>query len=451
MFSDTIIAIATPVGFGGIGIIRISGPDSYTLLKKYTTSQKYTPWKLQHTYIIDAMENIVDDILAVYMPAPNTFTGEDVVELHCHGSPVVLYTVLQIFLNAGVRNAERGEFSKRAFLNNRMTLEQAEAIMEIIHAPDTVALGFAQKRLQGALGKYIAHVENNLMRARMELYIALDFPEEDLDSIDIKTVLLALKEAKQYINQLMQQYQQNHIWQSGATVLLAGNVNAGKSSLFNAMLGMNRAIVSPVEGTTRDYVTERISLKGIPITLIDTAGLRNTSDAIEQQGIDSMMEYAKRADCIIFVIDATKSSVTQEESNFILEHTFRCIIAYNKIDSASIPNISSSLLSIPSIECSATTMKGIDSLLDAIYTTLVGSVTTHPDHNAIVPNARQYQSLLKAYKDIELLISDIEEQKPLDAISAMLEYTLKDLQEITGYTLPDDVLNSIFESFCIGK
>lgn len=452
MYIDTIVAIATPLGYGGIGVIRISGPQAHALLLKHTAHTMYIPWKLKHTHFLDATGNILDDILAVYMPSPNTFTGEDVVELHCHGSPVVLHSAVQALLESGARSAQRGEFSKRALLNNRMSITQAEAIMEVIHAPDMVALAFAQKRLQGALGEYITRVERCLTEARMELYLALDFPEEDIDTIDIASVHSALEEAQSSILALIRHYQQNSIWQEGITLLLAGSVNAGKSSLFNAILGTNRAIVSAIEGTTRDYVTERISLHGIPVTLVDTAGLRNTMDSIEQQGIESMKAYAIRAECILFVVDATRSSLHQEELDFLDEHHSRCIIVYNKADI--IPSLSMDLherYHIPYVCCSATALQGIQDVLECVYGTLTENSAVNPDCNAIIPNRRQYLTLCKASQDIELLAQGLRSGQPLDGISAMLEYILQEIQEITGYRLPEDVLNSIFESFCIGK
>ena len=452
MYKDTIVAIATPMGYGGIGVIRISGPQAYTLLLKHTTSTRYSPWKLKHTSLLDEQGNILDDILAVYMPMPNTFTGEDVVELHCHGSPIVLKSALEALLQSGARSAERGEFSKRALLNNRMSLSQAEAVMEVIHAPDTVALAFAQKRLQGALGTYVANIEAHLTRARMELYVALDFPEEDLETIDIGAVLSELEEAKTHISYLINQYQQNTVWQEGATVVLAGSVNAGKSSLFNAILGMHRAIVSPIEGTTRDYVTERISLHGLPITLIDTAGLRMTQDMIEQQGIEMMKDFARRADCLLFVVDATRDGLTQEEEDFLTQYASRSLLVYNKIDIDSIlPSILQERYDIPTLSCSAHTMEGIDRLMESLYSLLVGSSSLNPDYSALVPNSRQYAILTTASKAIEQLRDDLLSGRPLDGVSAMLEYILQELDEITGYRVPEDILNSIFESFCIGK
>ena len=452
MYVDTIVAIATPVGYGGVGIIRISGPQAHMLLRKHTTSTTYTPWKLKHTTLLDTCGNVLDDILAVYMPMPHTFTGEDVVELHCHGSPVVLKSALQALLESGARSAERGEFSKRAFLNNRLSLSQAEAIIEVIHAPDTVALAFAQKRLQGAFGNYIANIEKHLTHARMELYIALDFPEEDLDSIDLKTLTSDLQKAKQQIALLIQQYQQSTVWQEGATVLLVGSVNAGKSSLFNAILGTHRTIVSPYEGTTRDYITERISLHGIPIVLIDTAGLRDTHDNIEKQGIEMMKEYAQHADCILFVVDATRSELTKEEHEFLCTYTSRCMLIYNKIDiDTLLMDEIHSYYNIPFVRCSASTTQGIDTLMESLYSFLLKDSSIHPDYNALVPNARQYHTLCKAYKGIESLCNDLDSGMPLDAIGAMLEYVLQELHEITGYSVPEEILNSIFESFCIGK
>lgn len=452
MYVDTIVAIATPVGYGGIGVIRISGSLAYTLLCKHTTHTTYTPWKLKHTSLLDAEGNLLDDILAVYMPMPHTFTGEDVVELHCHGSPLILKKAVESLLASGARAAQRGEFSKRALLNNRMSLSQAEAVMEVIHAPDSVALTFAQKRLQGKLAEYVANIEKHLTHARMELYVALDFPEEDIDSIDMHNVMIELEEAKRHIGYLIQQYQQNTVWQEGATVLLAGSVNAGKSSLFNAILGIHRAIVSDIEGTTRDYVTERISLRGIPITIIDTAGLRTTDDSVEQQGIEMMKEYAERAECILFVVDASRKELTIEEYTFLDKHASRCILIYNKIDiDTLLAQRIQSRYNIPSVMCSASTMQGIDILMESIYTFLVGTSSSHADNNAIVPNSRQYTTLCRAYKAIEELCKDSMHGMPLDGISAMLEYILQELDEITGYRIPEDILNSIFESFCIGK
>ncbi|MGL4722528.1 MAG: tRNA uridine-5-carboxymethylaminomethyl(34) synthesis GTPase MnmE [Desulfovibrionaceae bacterium] len=456
----TIVAIATAMGYGGIGIIRISGPSSFFLLQKHTSyTKEYVPWKLQYTDCVDVNGETLDQILAVYMPAPHSFTGEDLVELHCHGSPVVLRRILEELLLSGAILASPGEFSKRAFLNGKMDIAQAEAIMELIHAPDIVAAKMAQKRLSGALTDKIFSLKSTIDSLRTRFYLALDFPEEDIELAPREESVSLLCFIIEQIERIVKNYQRESVWQDGAHVVLIGSVNAGKSSLMNAILGTQRVIVSDIEGTTRDSIIERISLDSLPVTLIDTAGLRKTTDTIEQEGILAAYEHTKHAELILFVVDSSRKSLSSDEKEFLSQINLeKVLFIYNKIDLVDsishIQNDVQNTIGRKEIYCtlSAEKVLGIEIMLECVKKMLLkDSSYLEASQSMIIPNIRQSTILIDVAHVLNELRRDIERDLPFDIAMTVLDSVSSQLDEIMGHTLPEDIMNSIFSSFCIGK
>ena len=455
MLEDTIVAIATPVGYGGIGVVRLSGTNALAILQQHTTKIRYPAWKLVHTKCIDPISNnIIDDILAVYMPAPNTFTGEDVVEMHCHGSPVVLNLLVESCVRHGARCAERGEFSKRALLNNRLSLAQTEAIIEIIHAKDTVAMRMAQERLSGKLSEIIEPLHQQIDVIRMQLYVLLDFPEDDVETIDYETIEATLREIETKIARLLQYYKRAKPWQKGIQIVLVGSVNAGKSSLLNAIVGKNRAIVSSIAGTTRDFIEEQITLDGIPTSIIDTAGLRETHDIIERQGIEAVEALLQTADIILFVIDISRDTLTFEEVALLERiQQKRCILVFNKEDMSEGKVVQTCEQFVcEKRRVSAQQNIGIDALLQDIKHLCTEGFSGEELLSICVPNTRQARALECAQDEIIALIHAMRSQETtIEIISTSLDMIAKRLEETVGYTVTEDLINTIFEHFCIGK
>ncbi len=457
---DTIAAIATPEGSGSIGVIRISGIGAKHCLKKFfrsvlSTFVDFCPWKLHRGYLCDNRGAILDDVLAVYMPAPNTFTGEDVVELHCHGSYILLTVILEALLAEGVRLANRGEFSYRAFLNGRIDLTQAEAIAELISASSIEEVKLASNRLNGLVGRYIKKLHKNIVKVRTLLCLAIDFSEEDIEDIFTKDKFIhELESIHTIIKNLLGSFERSKCWSSGVVVALVGLVNAGKSSLFNAMLGQERAIVTDYPGTTRDFLEGTIYVSGLPIRIIDTAGHRLTSDPIEVQGIYVGKEKAHNADIVLLVIDSTQG-LTEEIQSLITEfHRKYIIYVWNKIDLVTQAQVSINYdmgTSINSVYTSAKTGSGIDELMAQIqeYTQIIKNYEPKPDE--VIPNVRQASVLSEALQEINSLIHDIKLSIPYDICAVRLESLATMLSSIIGSDTPEDILNGIFASFCIGK
>lgn len=453
--SDTIAAIATPLGQGGIGIIRISGPDAAAILQRLFRSSSasfagFRPRFMHHGRIADASGELLDDVLVVHMPGPRTFTGEDVVEIHCHGGPAIVSAVLEAVFACGGRAADAGEFTKRAFLNGRMDLTQAEAVAEMIAAPVKSGVRLAQAKLDGMLGRRIAELRGRLELVRMKLCVAVDFPEEDIECLSPEEFLDDIASVREALAELLRNYERARCWREGVLVVLAGQVNAGKSSLMNGLLGRTRAIVTDIPGTTRDFLEEQLSFEGLPVRLVDTAGLRETGDIVEQEGVRISRDLASQADLVLLVVDARTGVGHAEEELVASVGADRVMVVLNKTD------LVEALPVVPQgcayVAVSAKKGEGLD--------TLVGMARAHvlsrreggePESGDLVPNLRQSRALRDAQDELEHLQQDIRLQLPYDILGVRLEAACAILSEITGETTPDDILNKIFESFCIGK
>ncbi len=461
--TDTIAAIATPLGAGGIGIIRISGPLAHTVLSRLAPSsdrfkKSFVPWQLHRVHVVSRAGTVLDDALVVFMPGPKTFTGEDVVELHCHGSPALLSTVLEEILRMddGIRLASRGEFTRRAFMNGRMDLAQAEAVAELIAAPSREGVQMAATRLRGMLGIRIEALRSQLEHVRAHMCLAVDFPEEEVEAFDVAAMDLALHDLELALEQLLASFSRTRCWREGMRIALAGPVNAGKSSLMNALLGRERALVTPIAGTTRDFLEESVSFDGLMARLVDTAGLRETEDVVESAGIRLGQEQVEQADVVLLLIDGEDfpnqphmpESIAENVQQWGIERT---VLVWNKADlhrpekTPFLPNIAASQVVV-----SAHTGEGLEDIGHAVRRIALSNAQ-EVVHDEAVPNLRQAHQLEKAKVAIQCLRQDMAKNVPFDVCAVSLESAAQALGEVVGLDTTDDILNRIFETFCIGK
>lgn len=452
---DTIAAIATPLGQGGIGIIRISGPASLHILRALFRPSSshfsdFRPWMLHHGTITDGVEPL-DDVLAVAMPGPRTFTGEDVAEIHCHGGSGVLSAVLEAAVRHGARHAERGEFTRRAFLNGRIDLTQAEAVAEMIAAPAREGLRLAQAKLDGLLGKRVAELRERLDQLRMQLCVAVDFPEEDVDCLAPDAFIATIGEVCDGVRQLAAGYERTRCWQDGAMVVLAGQVNAGKSSLMNALLGRRRAIVTDQPGTTRDFIEEPLNLGGLLVRIVDTAGLRESGDIVEQEGVRMSRDLMQQADLVLLVVDAVSGVGAAEHELLRQADSSKTLVVLNKMELAGGP-FPDSVEGFPCVAVSAVRGDNIEVLAEAVRRqVLAASGAGEPNAGELAPNLRQAESLNRAQAELVALVDDVRSGVPYDLCGVRLESACAALSDVTGESTPEAILNRIFSSFCIGK
>jgi tRNA modification GTPase len=455
--NDTIAAIATAMGQGGIGIIRISGVEAGTILRKLFRSSNASftdlrPWVLHHGHILDAKGEDLDDVLVVHMPGTKTFTGEECAEIHCHGGPAILSSVLEAIFALGARPADCGEFSKRAFLNGRMDLTQVEAIAEMIAAPAREGVRLAQAKLDGLLGQRIVELRARLELVRMKLCVAVDFPEEDLECLDPQEFKNDISFVLEAIRTLLGNFTRARCWRDGALVVLAGQVNAGKSSLMNGLLGRKRAIVTEIPGTTRDFLEEHLTFDGLPIRLVDTAGLRETGDIVEQEGVRLSRDLSSQADLVLLVVDATRGLGQHEKELIASVGEEKVLLVWNKVDLVDeSQDIETEDCAI--VQISAKHGDGLDMLVKAIRSNILSrnGDAKEPEAGDLVPNLRQSHALEQSVAELEGLLEDHAMQIPYDLLGVRLETACSILSEITGETTPNEILNKIFENFCIGK
>lgn len=446
MTVDTIAAVATPPGRGGVGIIRLSGPNAYSIALSLNANKPLSPRVALFCSFKSSDGELIDQGLMLYFKAPHSFTGEDVVEFHAHGSPVVLDLLLQEAVRLGARLARPGEFSERAFLNDKMDLAQAEAIADLIQASSQASARMALKTLQGDFSKKIQHLNEQIIYLRMYVEAAIDFPEEEVDFLSdgkVSTLLSAILKALELIRS---QAHQGVILREGLSLVIAGRPNAGKSTLINALAGRDVAIVTEVAGTTRDVMREHIVLDDIPLHIIDTAGLRDSDDVVEKEGIRRAHEELKKADAVLLVIDAQKPESEHallKEIHALLPTNIPIITIFNKIDLIEKKPSSTQ----QRVYLSAQSGIGLDALKEMIkqvagYQPIEGQFLARRRHLQALDNATQLlttgQMQLTEHRAGELLAED-------------LRLAHQVLCEITGEFSSDDLLGTIFSSFCIGK
>ena len=458
MNTDTIAAIATAMSPSGIGIIRISGNDALTVIDqifRFKSSNKKVSSCSSHTvhygYIYDD-EEIVDEVMVLLMKAPNSYTREDTVEIDCHGGVFVMKRILETVLKHGARPAEPGEFTKRAFLNGRIDLSQAESVIDVIHAKNDFALQSSMKQLKGSLHMKFISIRERILHEIAFIESALDDPEHiSLDSYpqvlhSVVDNLLAESE------KMLESFDNGRFLKEGINTVIVGKPNAGKSSLLNILVGEERAIVTNIAGTTRDVLEEQINLNGIILNVMDTAGIRNTTDVVEKIGVDRAREYASRADLVIYVID---SSTELDESDFqIMEllQNKKALILLNKTDldsKVSLEDIKSRLDKII-ISVSAKEHYGIDKLEDEIKEMFFhGDISFNDEMYAV--NVRQKNCISNAIDHLKLVIQSIDNGMPEDFFSIDLMGAYEELGKVIGEEVEDDLVEEIFSKFCMGK
>ena len=456
---DTIVAISTPYGVGGIGIVRISGPDAERtadqVFQPKTPPERFSSHRFTYGHVCDPRDNsVVDEALMVVMRAPNTYTREDVVEIHCHGGALPVRRVLDLVVARGVRLAEPGEFTRRAFLNGRIDLVQAEAVADIVEAKSATALRFAQRQLDGNVSCEIRAVEGALKDLVMEVEAWLDFPEEDLPDPDFARMLGQIEETMRSVRELAETYADAHLYRDGVSLVIGGRPNVGKSTLLNVLVGKERAIVSPTPGTTRDYLEESIVLSGIPVRMIDTAGLREDAEEIEAQGVARARRQIDTADLLLYVVDATRleSDPHDRAPDFLPQG--RTLVVINKIDlvtESSLEEAMRSFPSLPSVAVSALCRTGLERLQEEILKQLTDD-KLDLDSRAVITNVRHRNALERCFEALERATGQLSD-RPLqgDLLAADLRHALRALGEILGETTPEEILRGIFDAFCIGK
>ncbi len=460
MCEDTIAAIGTPVGKGAIGIVRISGKKALKILKELFRTKKgerketFEERKMYYGLVVNEFEEPIDEVLAVYMKGPRSFTGEDVVEIHSHGGIVVVRKILREVLKKGARLAEPGEFTMRAFINGKIDLTQAEAINQLIEAKSEVEAKVALKQLEGNLSKKIEELRDNLLELKAYIEAAVDFPEEEIEILEKGQVKGKILEALDKLKKLIESYEEGKLIREGIKVAIVGRPNVGKSSLLNALLKEERAIVTEIPGTTRDIIEESITLKGIPLRLIDTAGIRETLEKVERIGIKRSLEKLREADVILFVVDGSKG-LTEEDLKILnhLKGKENVIAVVNKRDLGLKVKCSDLKGFKKCVEVSAKEEKGIEELTEKILElVMIEPEAVLGKEEPLITSERQKRLLEEAKGALERVLKSLDEgfESP-EFLSIDLNEALEKLGMIVGKITTEDMFDIIFSRFCIGK
>ncbi len=456
--SATIAAISTPPGAGGIGIIRISGTASLEVLEKifrpHSPSCSYHSHKLYYGHICQPDSGkIFDEVLAVYMQAPKSYTREDVVEIHCHGSFLVLQNILELILSQNVILAEPGEFTKRAFLNGRIDLTKAEAVVDILSARTRKGVDLAQEQLAGTLYNKIDVIRNALVKMLAVLEVAIDFPDEDVEIVNHEHLLQDLqKEVKDPLGALISGADHGRIFREGISVVIVGLPNVGKSSLLNTILQEERALVTSIPGTTRDTIEEYIDIQGMPVRIVDTAGIRDDADEVEELGIQRAKDQINQADLILFMVDGSRQLSGADKSLFQTVTHKPLIVVINKIDLVgdSSPIVANPDQRRPEVKISAKQQAGIEDLKTQIFSTVTGGKEQWQE-DACAPNVRHKQALMRAHEASERVREGLQADLTTDLLAVDIQECLNQLGDIVGETTTEDILDVIFDQFCLGK
>ncbi len=446
---DTIIALATPAGVGAISVIRVSGPLSFSTIDNIFKGKSKISEAATHTIhygkILDEGGEVVDDVLVSIFKSPNSYTGEDSIEISTHGSSIISEKIIALLLNYNLRLAEPGEFTKRAFLNGRMDLTQAEAVADIINSRTDASLRGARNQLDGILSQKVDSLREKLIHTSSLIELELDFAEEDIEFMSIKEILANIEKIKNEIENLLKTFSFGRIIRDGVNVALVGKPNVGKSSLLNYLLKEARAIVSEIPGTTRDVIREELSIDGILFRLFDTAGIRSTEDSIEKEGVLRSREAIKNAD-IILLLDDYRQGFSEDLYGELLTLGLeeKILKVINKIDLGKIND------SRFDVGISAKTGEGIDSLFSALKLKAIG-IQNYTEKTAVVSNIRHYSALQKAKEFLDSANNSISQKLSGEFIALDLRNAENSLGEIIGKVTSEDILNNIFTKFCIGK
>lgn len=457
---DTIVAIATTPGYSGIGIVRVSGLKAIEIADQVFKSvtgkslKELPDRKLNYGYIFDPDNGEkIDEVLVSVMKAPHTYTREDIVEINCHGGNMPLRRTMEILLDIGTRVAEPGEFTKRAFLNGRIDLSQAEAVMDIINAKSNAGLRTAVSQLEGDLSRRLDKIMDKLLSMMSRIEASIDFPEHDIEEVIIEELKKDASEVILMLDRLISTASTGKIIREGLRTAIIGKPNVGKSSLLNALLKENRAIVTDIPGTTRDIIEEFINIRNIPLRIIDTAGIREAKDIVEKIGVEKTRESLEKADLVLLVFDAAEP-LSDEDGNIInMVKEKKLIVLINKTDlnvKLNIEEIESIFEDRPVILMSLVEEKGLDMLENAIHNMVFSGEVSALD-SVMINNVRHENCLKRAKKSLHEAIKAIQASMPVDLISIDIKEAMEAIGEITGESITEEIVNRIFEDFCIGK
>lgn len=454
---DTITAIATPSGEGGVGIIRLSGPDAERIaatvfVRSQGKNGKLKSRRLYHGTIREPKtEKVLDEVLLTVMRKPQSYTGEDVVEVHCHGGMFVVRRVLALMLSQGARHAEPGEFTKRAFLNGRLDLAQAEAVLDLIVARTEKGADLALRQIKGELSSWVGDLREELLDILAQVEAAIDFPEEEIDLLDRPGLIAKVHAIMEKIALISSTYEWSRLIREGAKVCICGRPNVGKSSLLNALLGEERVIVTPIPGTTRDVIEESINLDGLPVVLWDTAGIRDAADEVERIGVNLSLQHIDKADAVIAVLDGS-TSLTEEDTAFLTSLTTKkSVIVINKsdleqrIDHARLQRF---IEGKNFIEVSATCGNGIQKLKRLLRKVILD---TDVEPSFAITNLRHKTALVCGERALGEAALSLAQMRPSELVSVNLHQAKENLEEVIGSVGNEDILERIFSKFCIGK
>jgi len=447
---DTIVALATPTGRSGIGVIRLSGDSSVEIIRRLVRDENFNPEPrfahLKKIYDLQTNE-VLDEVIITYFKSPQSFTGEDVIEIACHGSPIILRQIIDFCLKLDARMAEAGEFSLRALANGRMNLSQAEAIRDLIDAQTVASARQSIRQLRGELSNQLQPLKDDLLDIIVVLESSLEFVEDDLPDFQTENIKTRLFELIEKLGKMASTFQAGKLLREGLKVALVGRPNVGKSSLFNALLGHDRAIVTDIAGTTRDQLYEKLVIKNIPISLIDTAGLRETFDTVESIGVERSKRTMADADLVIVILDGSQNLTVEDREILQQVSDLQHFIAVNKTDITE--NFNFQIPDSKFIQTSAKTGEGLDKLQEAIIEPF------HPQSieqsGFLISDARHNDLLLRSKSEIESSIILLEQKMSEEIVLIGLHNAIRYLGQITGETTTEDMLTRIFSTFCIGK
>ncbi len=453
---STIVAISTAPGIGGIGIVRMSGDQSFEILKKifvpkndkaFDNIEGYT---IKYGTINDG-DVIIDEVLVSFFKEPKSYTTENMCEINSHGGVVVLNKILELCLKNGAVLAEAGEFTKRAFLNGRIDLSQAEAVIDVINSKTEKEALVATKQLEGGISEAIQNIRSKILAILADIEATIDYPEYDIEEVTNTRIFGVLQDVKNDLIKLENTFDNGKILREGIKTVILGRPNAGKSSLLNLILNEERAIVTSIEGTTRDTIEEYISIKGVPFKIIDTAGIRTTNDQVEIIGVQKALSLAKECDIVIGIFDISKK--LDEEDYRIIEvlKEKKSIIVLNKNDlDSNIEEQYINSLGIPVVYISTINKDGIDKLYDEMYR-IYKLDEMIVDNETIISNERHKNHIRKAAANVDISIKTMNEGLPIDMISTNIKEVIEELGKITGDSVTEDIINEIFSKFCLGK
>lgn len=462
MQDATIAAVATPLGEGGIGVVRLSGPEALAIADTMFQGQggklgEPKSDRLRYGKVVDPLTGrMVDEVFALVMRAPHSYTAEDVVEFQCHGGVVVTQEVLSLCLQLGAKLAEPGEFTKRAFLNGRLDLSQAEAVMDIVRSPTRLGLQVAVDQLEGSLSRRIKGMQESLYQVMVRVEASLDFPEDDLPEVELQDIERSLQHTLKEMIELLETADEGKVLREGLKTVITGKPNVGKSSLLNTLLDENRALVTDVPGTTRDTIEEMVNLRGVPLRLIDTAGIRKSADVVEQLGVARSLDLLGEADLVLHVLDRSEALNADDFEVLRRTQNSKRVLLINKVDLPALWAVEDlgDVGDSPILEMSLLEERTqVVQRLGEVILGLIGrdNLPSTAGSRALITRARHKQALQEAKSSLEESLRTLQSGFPLDVIAVDLYAALEHLGEITGETVRDNVLDRVFAQFCIGK